>query len=183
MLALARSQAPADSLLDLLVGSPPSGPTSVSLAAARRASRLLHRGLAGDEVALQAGAAQLAGLGSGLTPAGDDFLAGLMLWAWLAHPTPDAFCQQLLSVAAPRTTTLSAAFLRAAGRGECSAPWHHLLAALVTGQEASLAAALSQALAHGQTSGADTLAGFLWPALSDPGVDGPPDRLPIGRQF
>jgi len=31
-------------------------------------------------------AARVAGLGAGLTPAGDDWLAGLLTWAWLAHP-------------------------------------------------------------------------------------------------
>ena len=56
----------------------------------------------------------LAGLGDGLTPAGDDWLVGMMLWAWLAHAAPRRFCQVLSDAAVPRTTTLSAAFLQAA---------------------------------------------------------------------
>jgi hypothetical protein len=108
-------------------------------------------------------AAQLAGLGRGLTPAGDDFLAGLMLWAWLAHPDPRAYCQALCQAAAPRTTALSAAFLRAAAQGECSAAWHTLFDQLAApGGRPLRPEAVRGVLAHGQTSGADTLAGFLW---------------------
>ncbi len=105
---------------------------------------------------------RLAGLGAGLTPAGDDFLMGVMLRAWLAHPEPEAYCQEFADAAAPRTTTLSAALLRSAARGECNAAWHGLLDALDTGNDARLAAAVRRALAYGHTSGADTLAGFLW---------------------
>jgi len=121
-------------------------------------------GWEGNSGQLREGAAQLAGLGSGLTPAGDDFLTGVMLWAWLAHSNPREFSRALVAAAAPRTTTLSAAFLRAAAEGECSAPWHRVLAALVGGAEDVLAASIRQVVACGATSGADTLAGFLWMA-------------------
>ena len=130
----------------------------------RRTARELVAGWAGDEDALRRGARRLAGLGGGLTPAGDDFLAGLMLRAWLDHPAPEAFCWPIVDAAAPRTTALSAAFLRAAARGECSAAWHGLLAALAGGGPALLEEAMCRVLAHGHTSGADMLAGFLgWP--------------------
>ena len=130
---------------------------------AREAANALRAGWEGDEAQVRAGAARLAGLGGGLTPAGDDFLVGVMLWAWLAHPRPAPICRAIAEEAAPRTTTLSAAFLRAAARGECSAAWHRLLAALGSGTaEDQLAAAVQDVLAHGATSGADALAGFLW---------------------
>jgi hypothetical protein len=125
----------------------------------------LRAGWDGEIPQLQAGAASLAGLGGGLTPAGDDFLIGVMLWAWLAHPTPERFCQLVFEAAAPWTTTLSAAFLRAAAGGECSASWHCLLAALKGHEPASLVAAVRDVLAQGSTSGADALAGFLWMGL------------------
>ena len=115
---------------------------------------------------LETGAAQLAGLGGGLTPAGDDFLTGVMLWAWLAHPSPRSQCRLLVKAAAPRTTTLSAAFLQAAARGECGVAWHVLLAALSEGGDAELATAVQDVLSHGATSGADALAGFLWTGMS-----------------
>jgi hypothetical protein len=86
----------------------------------RQAAEALHAGLDGDKSRLHWGVAQLAGLGRGLTPAGDDFLAGVMLWMWLAHPNPDRLCQQIVTIAAPRTTPLSASFLCAVAKGECS---------------------------------------------------------------
>ncbi|MCR4405347.1 MAG: DUF2877 domain-containing protein [Anaerolineae bacterium] len=141
-----------------------------SYAKIREAAGSLRAGWQEDLTALQAGAAQLAGLGGGLTPAGDDFLVGVMLWAWLAHPDPPVICRVIAEVAAPRTTTLSAAFLRAAARGECSAAWHRLLSALAAGTENELVVAVQGVLVHGATSGADTLAGFLW--LNSPEVPG-----------
>ena len=122
----------------------------------------MQEGWRGDLERLQEGAAGLAGLGGGLTPAGDDFLAGALLGIWLAHPAPEPLCRAMVKVAAPRTTTLSAAFLRAAARGECSAAWHELLAALREGRQGEISRALHEILSYGATSGADTLAGFLY---------------------
>jgi hypothetical protein len=135
---------------------------SAILSAAAAAAKALRAGFRGDATSLQAGAAGLAGLGGGLTPAGDDFLCGAMLCAWLAHPHPQALCQRLVATAAPRTTVLSGALLRATARGECSATWHQLLGALRTGGDADLATAVQEVVSHGATSGADALAGFLW---------------------
>ncbi|MEA3340716.1 MAG: DUF2877 domain-containing protein, partial [Chloroflexota bacterium] len=160
---LALRHAPAGSLLTLT--STQAGVPDATFAADREAAEILRTGWEGDAARLQAGAAQLAGLGTGLTPAGDDFLTGLMLWGWLAHPDPDFLCRALAGAAAPHTTTLSAAFLRAAARGECSAAWHALLAALSRGSDEEVAGAVLAVLAHGATSGADALAGFLWGGL------------------
>lgn len=182
--ALALPQAPKGSLLALFskpsrtapAGSLDSGPgegceppgaadgdlPQAIFAKALAGADALRAGWAGEPAQLRAGAAQLAGLGNGLTPAGDDFLTGVMLWSWLAHPTPQHLCQTIVDAAAPRTTTLSAAFLRAAGRGECNGSWHRLLTALAHGGEDRLAEATRGVLSHGHTSGADTLAGFLW---------------------
>lgn len=131
------------------------------LARAREGMDLLRRGWQGDLNALQEGAARLAGLGGGLTPSGDDFLTGLMLWAWLAHPDPPTFCQAVAEAAAPLTTLLSAAFLRVAAVGECSIAWHRLLAALAGEDKTAIPPAVERVLSHGATSGADALAGFL----------------------
>lgn len=154
--AIAQGHAPAGSLL---AGENPAHDVVLSEAENLRA------GWAGDAARLEEAAARLAGLGVGLTPAGDDFLAGAMLWAWLAHPTPEPFCRTVAEAAAARTTTLSAAFLRAAARGECDASWHRFLAALRAGSATQIAPAVRQVMAHGATSGADMLAGFLWPAV------------------
>ena len=163
--ALCLREALAGSLLALFTDTLPDGaPTRIVLSTAQEAARALQAGRAGDLERLREGTARLAGLGSGLTPAGDDFLTGAMLRAWLDHPTPDPLCLVMVEVATPRTTTLSAAFLQAAARGECSAPWHALLAALSEGVDASITAAVQKVLTHGATSGADALAGFLYPA-------------------
>jgi hypothetical protein len=180
VLTLALSCAPEGSLLGLLTESTvPQTDRSVLgifLARARQAAQLLRAGWADggavdrrmragsedDLASLRSGAAQLAGLGGGLTPAGDDFLTGAMLWAWLAHPAPAGYCATLLSASITGTTILSAALLQAASRGECSAPWHDMLGALAGGSDAELERAVQGVLAHGHTSGADALAGFLW---------------------
>ncbi|MDY6878177.1 MAG: DUF2877 domain-containing protein [Chloroflexota bacterium] len=170
--AFALRNAPAGSLLPLAwewAGGPDHSIEAVEAGCVSRAFALVARdaaealwaGWGGDPGRLREGAAQLAGLGSGLTPAGDDFLTGVMLWAWLAHSNPRVFCRTLAAAAIPRTTTLSAAFLRAAAEGECNVSWHRALAAMV-GTEDVLASSILEVLAHGATSGADALAGFLW---------------------
>ncbi len=71
-------------------------------------------------------AVRLAGRGSGLTPAGDDVLAGYAAGLTLFHGR----CLEavrIAAVAAPRTTTLSATLLRHAARGELPEPAHSLL--------------------------------------------------------
>jgi hypothetical protein len=164
---LALDHAPADSLLALLapgrrVDSTLSAAEATLTTANRAAGTLRSCWRRGDAAGVQRGAAQLAGLGVGLTPAGDDFLAGALLWAWLAHPAPGPFCHLVLGSAAPHTTILSAALLRAAAGGQCSAAWHRLLAALAWQDEAHLARAVQAVRSYGQTSGSDALAGFLW---------------------
>jgi hypothetical protein len=172
---LAQRHAPEGSLLatffepDIRRGSLGTS-VEASSAAALEAAEDLWTGWLGNLIPLQRGAYRLAGLGGGLTPAGDDFLCGVMLWAWLAHPSPLSFCRLLLEAASGRTTALSAAFLRAAARGECSAAWHRLLAALAGWQREQRGAAawerlelaVRDVLSFGSTSGGDTLAGFLW---------------------
>jgi hypothetical protein len=108
-------------------------------------------------------ASQIAGLGAGLTPAGDDFLIGSIYAAWVIHPTETAstLARQIADTAAPRTTSLSAAWLRSAGRGEAGAAWHGFLDALSTGSAEAVQLQTDRILSIGHTSGADALAGFL----------------------
>jgi hypothetical protein len=166
--AVAVAAAPTGSLLTLLDDKPEAarggqdlGAGDTFAARVYRAGQALRAGWAGD-ADLREAAAGLAGLGGGLTPAGDDFLAGVMLWAWLAHPDAERWCSRLAKAAAPRTTTLAAALLRAAARGECSHAWQALLNALAAGGPERLATAVRDVLAYGSTSGGDMLAGFLW---------------------
>lgn len=116
------------------------------------------------------GAKLLAGAGGGLTPAGDDFIVGAMLAAWanLYGPGAESMCQPILESAAPLTTTLSAAYLRAAARGECAMHWHTLFESLIRSDAEAARLAVQSLMAVGHTSGADALAGFIAAAKCKP---------------
>jgi len=126
----------------------------------------------GDRSGIRENAAHLAGLGPGLTPAGDDYLVGLMagLRAW---PTmledsglsPGEACQIIFEATEGRTTLLSSAFLRSAKDGLFGEGWHELMAALAGGQALRIKRAAKRILSSGATSGADALVGFLSPYI------------------
>ncbi len=105
----------------------------------------------------------LAGLGQGLTPAGDDFLLGAIYAAWIIHPfqTARVLAEEITSIAAPLTTSLSAAWLRSAGRGEVGSLWHEFFQALIHTDRVRTQKAMDKIFAVGATSGADAMAGFL----------------------
>ncbi len=104
----------------------------------------------------------LAGLGQGLTPAGDDFILGAVLAAWIIHPEDVAsvLAKEITEAAAPLTTSLSAAWLRAAGKGEAGILWHQFFAALISVDRLAVQKSMKSLLAVGHTSGADAFAGF-----------------------
>lgn len=116
-------------------------------------------------------ARRLAGLGPGLTPAGDDWLAGWLIGlraqAGLAAADSDpllpldAVGEAIVEAAEGYTTALSLAFLRAAAVGAVPQAWHTLLASLPDADPMALREAAHEVLRHGGTSGADMLAGFL----------------------
>jgi hypothetical protein len=108
----------------------------------------------------------LAGLGPGLTPSGDDFLAGVLLaLAMIQEHRADGdlaeIARLLLDTAAPRTHEISAAYLKAAHAGEASERWHALLGALAVASAPEIGSAASSVMTVGETSGADMLVGFL----------------------
>lgn len=117
----------------------------------------LRNGVLAD---VQVGSAQLAGWGPGLTPSGDDFLAGVML-GWWANAGRAEIPGAIYQGAAPRTNRISRAFLRAARDGLVDERWQALLAALSAGNGRDWKPAARQVLAFGATSGLDTLLGFL----------------------
>jgi len=127
-----------------------------------------QRGARDELVAVARG---LCGLGPGLTPAGDDWLAG---WLLAQHLSEDLRGLRLTAgwydlegliadITADRTTTLSRAFLECAAAGKADETWHALLSALAEEPMTSLPVSQSTdaILAHGDTSGAAMLAGFL----------------------
>ncbi len=104
-----------------------------------------------------------AGLGPGLTPAGDDFLMGLIYRIWLEKEEKQAssLVSDIVKVAAPMTNTLSRSWLQAASRKQASYPWHRFHRAILDDQSSDILIELNRMLTIGHTSGADALAGFL----------------------
>jgi len=123
----------------------------------------------GHRSGIRENAALLAGLGPGLTPAGDDYLVGLMaglrVWPDSCGLPPDEACQIILEATEGRTTLLSSAFLHCAQEGLFGESWHELLAELTGGEAIGIQRAARRVLCSGATSGADALAGFLSPYL------------------
>ncbi|MBV6449686.1 MAG: hypothetical protein MHPDNHAH_00398 [Anaerolineales bacterium] len=114
-----------------------------------------------DAQAAKAAASKLAGLGIGLTPAGDDFLVGAMHAAWIIHPqdTAKKITEEIANIAAPLTTSLSGAWLKSAARGEAGELWHDLFDALL--EDKNIYVPMSRILSVGETSGSDALRGFF----------------------
>lgn len=110
-----------------------------------------------------AAAKRFAGLGPGLTPAGDDYMMGALYAVWILHPHTVAsrIAREIAAAAAPRTTSLSGAWLRAAGDGEAGVAWHTFLDTLCYGERSAIDLQISNILSIGATSGADALAGFM----------------------
>lgn len=109
-----------------------------------------------------AAAAGLMGLGSGLTPLGDDVLAG-----WLStgvatqHRALGPIRSMVALSARQRTTALSATLLACAARGECVPAFRSLLGALTTGDTGLVRQSLDDVLDIGDTSGSGLVLGAL----------------------
>jgi hypothetical protein len=124
---------------------------------ARQATQKLKRGLAQNSH-IEDAVIDLAGLGGGLTPAGDDYLLGAMAALWLLRQTH--LPPKIAHIASPRTTTLSAAFLAAAALGHYAEPWHDLVQALLKNDDEGVKNAIDCIARIGASSGTDALAGF-----------------------
>lgn len=137
------------------------------LTQARQGLGLLREALQeGDVASLTAAASRLAGLGPGLTPSGDDLLAGVLLachlWPDRAGPLGTrAVGQIVLETARVRTGRVSQAYLEAASAGHAPDRWHDFVRRL-PGDPHQAVDAAARILETGETSGADMLAGFLY---------------------
>ena len=112
---------------------------------------------------LSAAVAQLAGRGEGLTPAGDDVLAGFAAWRW-ASGAPVA----PVALAAQRCAPLGREYLRCAERGELPAPAAAAMAAIRSGDVAAAARRASGLAEWGASSGAALLWGMTAAAAATP---------------
>lgn len=104
----------------------------------------------------------LIGLGTGLTPCGDDFLCGVLAGLILTGKEEETFSQALHTQIPEHltdTNVISAAFLLCALNGQFSAAVNSLTSLPDAGK------ILNDFLAIGHSSGTDTLCGILW-ALS-----------------
>lgn len=162
-----RSVAPRGSLFEMLDG----GYVSEMHSGVKSAWHDLKSGLIGNDMSVVVSSVHsLAGLGEGLTPAGDDFLLGVIYSMWIMGEARDLSTISLIvSEAKPLTTKLSAAWLSAAGSGEAGIMWHWLMKAIQTGNEKEVTSIASRIGRVGHTSGADALSGFIASAklLSD----------------
>jgi len=128
---------------------------------AQPALEAVERWLAGNALGLEA--AQLIGLGPGLTPSGDDYLGGVLVaLRWVGRGAhADSLWRWLEPRLSARTSAISAAHLAAAAGGEVHEVLHDLLTDLAAWETPDLLPSLSRLDALGHTSGWDTLAGIV----------------------
>ncbi len=106
----------------------------------------------------------LIGRGAGSTPAGDDFLIGMLAQAWASsgEQAPLAALLRALRGRLPQlTTTASVSYLRAALRGEFGSHLVVLVRSLAHVTFPRVLALAARVAGHGVSSGLDTLAGFI----------------------
>lgn len=120
-------------------------------------------------------AARLVGLGSGLTPAGDDLIGGALiaLHALGEQRIANRLAKWALHLARSRTNRISFAHLACAAAGEGHEALHHALSAILAGRR-NQRQELSALRRIGHTSGMDALNGALL-------VLNVTARLPSGR--
>ena len=102
----------------------------------------------------------LTGRGNGLTPSGDDVLAGLMLVDAWEHRANDAAARRLQLVDHMRTTRLSQSFLRWAARGQSIEPVHRVVEVSRSTDADRFADATKELCSIGSSSGRALLAGL-----------------------
>lgn len=114
-------------------------------------------------------ARRLGGKGPGLTPEGDDLLAGVLLARW--GVCDEAGRATLLAIArGVDTNRISLAYMEVAAQGQCIEPAHDLLVALVGADDDAAAKAEAELTTYGATSGA-ALARGIRAELADADVD------------
>jgi hypothetical protein len=122
--------------------------------------------LARDPVGLDVALRDIVGLGTGFTPAGDDFLVGLLAASRSTIPeeTCDLACRvdRLLASVPGATTQASCLMLKAAAAGHYPEALIELVTALASGDAGSVRLSAGRLASLGATSGQDVLAGVLF---------------------
>jgi hypothetical protein len=146
---------------------------AAALAAAPRPPSELAPGLRALRVGrLREGVLELAGRGDGLTPAGDDALAGYAAWRHAEGAPMD-----VSSLADGRCSPLGHAYLRCAERGEVPDAGAAVLAAVWAGDEETSASVAPGLRGWGASSGAALLWGLAAGAMSTDPI--PSDRRQV----
>lgn len=156
-------------LVIALHGKRPAGAFDAALAARAQQAvpRLLDAARSNDIAAALTAATQLAGAGPGLTPSGDDFLAGFLVGARHSAQTKTqlAFLDRLgeeLSSQPGNSGDIAGAYLTHAAAGRAARPMRKLAILVSQGGHASaIKAATITALHVGHSSGADGTFGLL----------------------
>lgn len=148
----------------LLSDSLPDADAVVAATLRRRAQGLCDAVINGDEARARQHIFDLIGLGSGLTPSGDDFVLGWLLVMSLAkgpcHGWSSVAAQAVQS-ATSRTHLISATALRHAVEGRARQLLVDLCEALLHGDEPQVHAALDHVIRIGANSGSDIALGIL----------------------
>ncbi len=121
-----------------------------------------------DRADLEEVAARLGGRGPGLTPAGDDYLAGALVADATLRPERER-CREPVA-AAVRTTAISRAFLEWAARGRSIDPLHRLLVGVAAACPERAGEAIVSLAAIGGTSGAALALGALTRVRAEVGL-------------
>lgn len=118
-------------------------------------------GTATDIAVYEKAVFSLIGAGVGLTPSGDDFLQGMILFEAITES--GAFLKNLVKQQLQHrsTTEVSLAYYEALFEGYVNAQWIHLCTAILTEDEQQLKEAIKRIQAYGATSGNDSLVGIL----------------------
>ncbi|MDR2745207.1 MAG: DUF2877 domain-containing protein [Desulfovibrio sp.] len=127
--------------------------------------------------------AELAGMGEGLTPAGDDFLAGVLA-ALHFHGLssgrdvlPPHVGERIVTYVNRRTTRFSAFLLRCAAAGQIARPLAEWLHAVHSGDAEGAAGWVPAIACLGHTSGLDALSGMVLALQNIPG------KIPWANQW
>jgi hypothetical protein len=116
-----------------------------------------------SDSALEDAVREMCGFGPGLTPAGDDWLAGWLLGLRLLDARHIERCaESVMSVAGVRTTRLSHAYLECAAAGEADSVWQSFLEAMTCAEsDGRTRMAIRNTLARGASSGIAAVTGFF----------------------
>ena len=110
------------------------------------------------------GLEQLIGLGYGLTPSGDDFLAGVVMGfhKMQKHREAILLARHLYNKAQGKTTTISLAFYQALADGRVAEPYLRFLEMIGREEKTKRGNLFDRVTDFGGTSGWDTLAGIVF---------------------